>query len=84
MLLRMKDKVEISIEEFNEYMRLKRYDVIFNNKLDDMIFMSGLPLDHMLDMKLDEYSLDDSGIDYDMHIFKFKLLKKEKKSKKLF
>ena len=24
MLLRMKDKVEISIEEFNEYMRLKK------------------------------------------------------------
>lgn len=80
----MNDKVEISVEEFNEYMRLKKYDVIFNNKLDDMIFMSGLPLDNMLDMKLDEYSLDDSGIDYDMHIFKFKLLKEEKKSRKLF
>ena len=80
----MIDKVEISVEEFNEYMRLKKYDEIFNNNLEDMIFMSGLPLDHMLDMKLHEYSLDDADNDYDMHIFKFKLLKEEKKNRILF
>ena len=78
MLLRMKDKVDISVEEFNEYMQLKSCDVIFNNNLADMIFMSGLPLDYLLDMKLHEYYLDDSDTNYDMYIFKFKLLKKKR------
>ena len=80
----MIDKVEISVEEFNEYMRLKKYDEIFNNNLEDMIFMSGLPLEDIIEMKLHGYSLKDNNSDYASHIFEFNILKKEKKNKKLF
>lgn len=80
----MLDKVEISVEEFNEYMRLKTYNEIFNNKLEDMIFMSGLPLEDIIEMKLHSYSLKDNDSDYVSHIFQFNLLNKQKKNRKLF
>ena len=74
------NEVEITLDEFKEYMDLKGHFNSHSELMDKVISMSGLDFMDLCCMDLKECSIDDSDPRYDEYTFKFTLLKASKKN----
>ena len=77
----MGSKIEITLEEFKEYMTLKTQDNLLDKQLSKMEFMSGLSILELCQMDPKFFSIDDSDNYIDKIIFKFDLPKKHLRKK---
>ena len=77
MLEFMTDKVEISLEEFKEYMNLKSQNNLINEQLKDLVLMSDMQLEELCQLNLIEFRKEGDIPAQERFIFSFQKSKKK-------